>query len=92
MGKAARRPGSAQSAGDEIKVFPAAAEAVKDALTGGMEFVNSVDRGAVMSWEAGLWGTITQNKPNTLPVPATSSRGCEASQSVAQVSAGDQTL
>ena len=47
MGKAARHPGSAQSTGDEVEGVPTAAEAVEDALAGGVQFVNPVDRGTV---------------------------------------------
>lgn len=46
---------------------------------------------ALMSWEAGLWGTNAQNKPNMLPKSAVSSRECEALPGIMQVSAGDQT-
>jgi hypothetical protein len=63
-------------------------KAVKSPKNGHVESSHTM----VMSWEAGLWGTITQNKPNMLPVPAISSRGYEVSQVVAQVSAGDKTL
>ena len=47
VGKAARHSSPAQSAGDEVEGLPAAAETVEDALAGGVEFVDPVDRGAV---------------------------------------------
>ena len=46
----------------------------------------------LMSWEASLWGTITQNKPNTLPKLAASFRGCEVLQVVMQIFTENQTL
>ena len=47
MGKAARRPSPTQSAGDEVEGLPAGAETVEDSLSGGVEFIDPVDRGAV---------------------------------------------
>ena len=47
VGKSARHLGPTQSTGDEVEGLPTAVEAVEDALAGGVEFINPVDRGAV---------------------------------------------
>ena len=47
MGKLARCLGPTQSTGDEVEGLPTAVEAVKDALAGGVEFINPVDCGTV---------------------------------------------
>jgi hypothetical protein len=59
------------------------------------EFKERLEKDAcdtLMSGESVCGETITQNKPHVLPRLATSSRGCEALQSIVQDSAEDQTL
>ena len=47
VGKSARCLGPTQSTGDEVEALPTAVEAVKDALTSGVELIDPVDRAPV---------------------------------------------